>query len=56
MALVESIKKANDELDQKIGICKAKPVKGRFELFVPNRSDLKPMKIPNQLDGADRKS
>lgn len=37
MALVESIKKANDDLDQKIGVCKAKPVKGRFELFVPNR-------------------
>jgi len=53
MTLVESIKKANDDLDQKIGVFKAKPVKGRFELFVPNRSDLKPMKIPNQTDSAD---
>ena len=53
MALVESIKKANDDLDQIIGVCKAKSVKRRFELFVPNRSDLKPMKIPNQTDSAD---
>jgi len=48
MTLMESINKANHDLNLKIGFCKAEPVKGRFELFVPTRSDLKPVKAPNQ--------
>ena len=48
MTLVESINKANHDLNLKIGIYKAEPVKGRFELFVPTRDDLRPMKAPNQ--------
>jgi hypothetical protein len=55
MNLVESINKANDDLNLGIGICKAEPVKSRFELFVPTRSDLKPMKVPNQANSADAK-
>lgn len=48
MTLVESINKVNHDLNLKIGIYKAELAKGRFELFVPNRIDLRPMKGPNQ--------
>lgn len=47
--LVESINKTNQKLNLKIGIYKTESVKGKkFELFVPTRSDLKPMNSPNQ--------
>jgi len=46
--LVESINKTNQELNLKIRVHKTESVKGKFELFVPTRSDLKPMKSPNR--------
>lgn len=47
VTLVESINKTNHDLNLRIGVYKSEPVKGKFELFVPTRSDLKPMKAPN---------
>lgn len=41
-ALAESAAKATRELNLAIGLYKAEPAKGRFELVVPGRNDLKP--------------
>ena len=46
MTLVESINKTNRDMNLKIEIYKTKPKTGtdKFELFVPGRNDLKPMR------------
>ena len=46
MTLVESVNKTNQELNLRIGVYKTEPVKGKFELFVSGRTDLKPIKSP----------
>ncbi|TSA09789.1 MAG: DUF2971 domain-containing protein [Deltaproteobacteria bacterium] len=48
MTLVESVNKANQDLNLRIEVYKTEPVKGKFELFVLGRSDLQPIKVPNQ--------
>jgi len=42
--LAESVAKTNRELDLAVEIYKAEPAKARFELVVPGRNDLKPIK------------
>jgi hypothetical protein len=48
IALVEAVNKMNQDLNIRIGVYKTEPVKGKFELFVPGRTDLKPIQEPNQ--------
>lgn len=42
VTLVECVNKMNQELNLEIQVYKTEPVKGEFELFVPNRTDLAP--------------
>lgn len=42
--LIESVAKVNCELDMAVEIYKAEPAKARFEIVIPSRNDLKPIK------------